>query len=115
MSLNKKIILSNNIINARKYVLQQAINNNPFFNYEEKTPQMIVQSLLDDETNVKIFLDSATRLFKSLNIPIVIEGVETEKQLSLSKEKQIDYIQGYYFSKPLKEPDLLEFLKKNNA
>lgn len=73
------------------------------------------KSLLDDETNIRVFLDSAVRLFKNLNIPIVIEGVENEKQLSLSKEKEIDYIQGYYFSKPLKEADLLAFLKKNNA
>ena len=73
------------------------------------------KSLLDDETNIGLFLDSAVRLFKNLNIPIVVEGVETEKQLSLSKEKEIDYIQGYYFSKPLKEEDLLVFLKKNNG
>ena len=73
------------------------------------------KSLLDDETNIGVFLDSAVRLFKNLNIPIVVEGVETEKQLSLSKEKEIDYIQGYYFSKPLKEEDLLVFLKKDNG
>ena len=41
--------------------------------------------------------------------------MEVEKQLNLAKKKQIEYIQGYYFSKPLKEKDLLEFLAKNNA
>lgn len=57
-----------------------------------------------------MFLESAVSLFKSLNIPVVIEGVETEEQLSIAKEKQIDYIQGFYFSTPLKENDLLAFL-----
>ena len=72
------------------------------------------KSLLEEQENVAIFFDAAISLFKNLNIPIVIEGVEVEKQLNLAKKKQIEYIQGYYFSKPLKEKDLLEFLAKNN-
>ena len=72
------------------------------------------KSLLEESKNVVLFFDAAISLFKNLNIPIVIEGVEQEKQLALAKEKKIDYIQGYYFSKPLKESDLLEFLAKNN-
>ena len=72
------------------------------------------KSLLGEENNVRIFLDSAIQLFKNLNIPIVIEGVETEKQLSLSKEKLIDFIQGYFFSRPLKEDELMRFLEKHN-
>ncbi len=71
------------------------------------------KTLLEDSKNVKIFFDSAVNLFKALNIPIVIEGVETESQLALSKASKIDYIQGYYFSKPLKEEDLINFLAVN--
>ena len=71
------------------------------------------KTLLEDATNIKIFFDSAINLFKNLNIPLVIEGVETEDQLAVAKEKQIDYIQGYYFSTPLKENDLLDFLKNH--
>ena len=73
------------------------------------------KSLLEESKNIVLFFEAAISLFKNLNIPIVIEGVEQEKQLSLAKDKKIDYIQGFYFSKPLKEADLLEFLKKNNA
>ncbi|MBO7573337.1 MAG: EAL domain-containing protein [Bacilli bacterium] len=72
------------------------------------------KSLLGQAENITIFFDAAINLFKNLNIPIVIEGVEREDQLKLSVKKQIEYIQGYYFSKPLKEDDLLEFLAKNN-
>ena len=72
------------------------------------------KSLLGNAPNVAIFFDAAINLFKSLNIPIVVEGVEDEKHLKLAIEKKIDYVQGYYFSMPLKEPDLLEFLSKNN-
>ena len=73
------------------------------------------KSLLDESLNIEIFFDAAINLFKNLNIPIVIEGVETEKQLLLANQKQIEYVQGYYFSKPLKEEDLLVFLKKHNS
>ena len=71
------------------------------------------KSLLSEQLNVEIFFNAAINLFKSLNIPIVIEGVENEKQLEISKQKEIDYIQGYYFTKPLREEDLLEFLKNH--
>ena len=70
------------------------------------------KSLLEEQNNITIFLDSAIQLFKNLNIPIIVEGVENESQLSRCKEKSIDYIQGYYFSKPLKEKELIEFLNK---
>ena len=70
------------------------------------------KSLLSQESNVAIYLDSAIKLFKNLNIPIVIEGVENKEQLDYAKTKSIDYIQGYYFTKPLKEEELEDFLNK---
>lgn len=72
------------------------------------------KSLLGQDENITIFFDAAINLFKNLNIPIVIEGVEREEQLKIAIDRQIEYIQGFYFSKPLKEKDLIEFLNKNN-
>ena len=69
------------------------------------------KSLLSEDKNIGIFLDSAIRLFRNLSIPIVIEGVESEKQLAYTQSKSIDYVQGYYFAKPLKEDELIAFLK----
>lgn len=75
------------------------------------------KTLLETTENMAIFFDSAVHLFKNLNIPIVIEGVETEEQLTLTKTKGIEYVQGYFFSKPLTEDNLLDFLneQKSNA
>ena len=72
------------------------------------------KSLLGEQQNIAIFFDAAISLFKNLNIPIVVEGVENEKQLALAKKKQIEYVQGFYFSTPLREKELIEFLAKNN-
>ena len=38
---------------------------------------------------------------RSLKVPVVAEGVETEHQLQLLKDAGCDLVQGYYFSKPL--------------
>ena len=46
---------------------------------------------------VSLILDIA----KSLKIPVVAEGVETEEQLSLLKKLGCSLAQGYYFSRPL--------------
>ena len=50
------------------------------------------------------------RTFKELGMQVVAEGVETEEQRQLVIDFGIDQIQGYYYSKPLSEADLLRFL-----
>ena len=36
-----------------------------------------------------------------LNVPVVAEGVETEEQYMVLKTMGCDFVQGYYFSRPL--------------
>lgn len=48
--------------------------------------------------------------FKELKV--VAEGVETKEQLDFLKTLNCDYIQGYYFSKPLSYEDSLLFFMK---
>ncbi|WP_367608201.1 EAL domain-containing protein [Legionella sp. W05-934-2] len=43
-----------------------------------------------------------------LNLKIIAEGVETEEQFNYLKERQVDYIQGWYFSKALGADDLVK-------
>jgi len=49
----------------------------------------------------------------NMDLKVVAEGVETEEQLSILKGKQCDYIQGYYFSKPLCVDDTEKLLSSN--
>ena len=67
--------------------------------------------LASNKTAEKI-LESMTSLLKNLKISIVIEGVETKEQYEHMKELGIEYIQGYYFSKPLSEDAYIKFMKK---
>jgi len=44
---------------------------------------------------------------------IVSEGVETREQFDAMCALGVEYVQGYYFSKPLPEADFLAFLDRN--
>ena len=46
-------------------------------------------------------LTSVVRMAKWLGIPVVAEGVETQNQLDFLREIGCDFIQGYYFSRPI--------------
>ena len=48
---------------------------------------------------------------KSLNLATLAEGVEEKGQLELLRVYGCDYIQGYYFSKPLSSNDMTCYLK----
>ena len=50
-----------------------------------------------------------------MNYRIVAEGVETEAEMRLLSSWNVDMIQGYYFSKPLPQKELLELLKQSYA
>lgn len=46
-----------------------------------------------------------------LNMKVVIEGVETKEQFDILGEINIDYLQGYYFSKPVLLDEFKKMLK----
>ena len=70
--------------------------------------------LASNETAEKI-LESMASLLNNLKISIVIEGVETKEQYEHMKELGIQYIQGYYFSKPLNEQAYIKFINKQEV
>ena len=56
---------------------------------------------------VKLVLDIA----KNLGVPVVAEGVETVEQAEILVEKGVEYLQGFYYSRPIPENEYIEFLK----
>lgn len=57
-------------------------------------------SSLDNERAI-IAMNSTISMLKQLRLGIVAEGVETEEQVRFLTEMGCDYLQGYYFSKPV--------------
>jgi len=75
-----------------------------------KLDKSIIDSAFRDE-KARIILINTIKMVKELNMNIVAEGVETEEQARDLKEMGCDYIQGYYYSKPIPQVEFLELLK----
>jgi diguanylate cyclase (GGDEF)-like protein/PAS domain S-box-containing protein len=64
---------------------------------------------VQDNAIVKVIV----MLAQALNLKVVAEGVETEEQLNFLIENHCDYIQGYYYSKPVPSTDFICLLRKD--
>lgn len=64
--------------------------------------------------NHDIILKHTVSMIKELGMKIVVEGVETKELLDRFAKLGCDYIQGYYFSKPIPKGDFIDFVRKNN-
>lgn len=60
----------------------------------------------------KYIMDAAANMIQGMDMKIVSEGIETEAQFNTMQDMGINYIQGYYFSKPLPEKEFLEFIQR---
>lgn len=59
-------------------------------------------------------LQNTVHMIKDLNMEIVVEGIETEDMVKKFSDLHCDFIQGFYYSKPIPEKDFVEFISKNN-
>ncbi len=51
---------------------------------------------------------------KSLDLTVVVEGVETREQARICRDYGADYLQGYLFSKPLSPADFEQLLREHS-
>ena len=65
----------------------------------------------ENSDELKIILENTINMIKKMNLKIVVEGVETEEMLKRFSDLGCEYIQGYYFSKPLPECDFINYIK----
>ena len=59
-------------------------------------------------------LKHSISMIKSLNMDIVAEGVETKEQSQALQEMGCDYLQGYYYSKPIPLDAFITFISENS-
>lgn len=69
------------------------------------------KSFVDEYKNTKMqsIIKNTVTMLKEINKKIVVEGIETANSLEHFSNLQCDYVQGYYFSKPL---DRITFISK---
>lgn len=54
------------------------------------------------------------KMFHTLGISVVAEGVETSEQAEVLAANGVEFLQGYHYSKPVKEDKFLEFVQEFN-
>jgi len=74
-----------------------------------KIDKSFTNDILIDEDDKKL-VDTMILIAKNLDLSIITEGVEEYAQLHYLMEKQADYYQGYFCSKPLNSSDFIKFL-----
>ena len=78
----------------------------------------IDKSFIDDVVNSSdgaVIVTATLAMAKELGIQTLAEGVESRDQMEFLLDRGCQYIQGYYFSKPLTAQALEELLKKGIA
>ncbi len=88
------------------------------FEYLTKLPIDIIKidrSLITDihkKKNLQNIVKAIITMSESLGIDNVIEGVETADELNMVSQLNCKVVQGYFFSKPLEEADIHDWLNK---
>ena len=82
------------------------------FRFVKFEKDIVWQSFENDKAHIAI--ESTVAMVEKLQMNIVAEGVETVEQLNALLDMGCNYIQGYYFSRPVPESKFLAVLKKQN-
>lgn len=68
--------------------------------------------LLHESADYKYLVRAMTRIFSDLKYTILFEGVETDIDEITCTDMNVEYLQGYKYSKPIPIDDLRKFLHK---
>ncbi len=60
-------------------------------------------------------LASVIRMAKWLKLPVIVEGVETASQKRFLKSIGCDYVQGFFFARPMPESDYIKLIDDNQS
>ncbi len=63
----------------------------------------------------EIILRNTIEMVKMLNMEIVAEGAETPEQVEKLREMGVDFVQGFYYSKPISRDDFIQLLSDDTG
>lgn len=70
---------------------------------------------MDQDADALAVVKSMIAVAQALDLSITAEGVETVAQRKIMQELHCDYLQGYLYSKPLSNEDLVPFIRKSSV
>ena len=123
-SLREKSILLENMKKLKAIGVRFALDD---FGTGQSNLNYIVEMPIDvvkfDSTMINAYfengtatyvMDAAMNMIQGMDLAIVSEGIEEKEQYAKMKQLGIDYIQGYYFSKPVETEKFIDFIKENS-
>ncbi len=74
------------------------------------------KSFVDDlnKPKMKAVMKNTINMIKDLGGKVVVEGVEDKETAEWFIERKCDFIQGFYYAKPMPVNEFVEFIKTNN-
>lgn len=79
-----------------------------------KIDKMILWEAFKNE-KAMIALKNTIQMIKELGLEVVVEGVETIENVNYLKEQNCDFLQGYYYSKPVPRQRFLALVQQMNS
>lgn len=75
------------------------------------------KSIVDEIHNERMWsvITNTIKMLKDMNMEIVVEGIETEDVAKQFSDLNCEFIQGYYYSRPLPRQDFVEFCKSRRT
>lgn len=67
---------------------------------------------IESSPKVRTIISGILEMVHHLGIKVIAEGAETQEQVGFLQNKDCDYIQGYFYSKPLPESEFLAYVKR---
>lgn len=64
-----------------------------------------------NKPRLHVFLKGTIKMLKDMEMEIVVEGIETEQMVMTFSELNCDYIQGYFYSKPIPQNEFVSFIR----
>lgn len=83
------------------------------YNFDILKIDMSFVRKIESRDKSRIIIKGIIDMCHSMGIKTVAEGAETEAQVQFLRDNGCDYIQGYYFSKPLPKSEFEEFIVKH--
>ena len=79
-----------------------------------KLDKSLIQGYSDNKRS-SFIVNAMLDLFHHMGCEVVAEGVETEAQAEALISRGADWIQGYYYARPMPEADFLQFLRQHDT
>lgn len=120
--LDNNKVVSSNLLKLRELGIKIALDDfgtgYSSFNYLKKykldilkLDKIFIQDSYDNDFKI---VSNIKDIAKTLGMDIVIEGVETKEQFNILSDIGCDFLQGYYFSRPILLDDFKELIEKNS-